>query len=458
MRIFGYEITFSRKEKRTSDFTGGNYLISNASFSAPYGTKATDQTILGLSPVWAAIRYISEGVAMLPFDVYRSTPDGNERNPNHPLQYLISERPHPHYSRIDFLSALVANACLGDGFARIHFDPNQRPYALELLPRAIVSMRYGSQGQLLYDIMGSPSPSDVYSPPVIVATLQDCEIIHIKGVTLSGVKGERLTLTHKDGFGAALSAQKYVGNFFDNGAAPSGALVYPSLLTKEQIDKAEKKVQNKYSGADNAGRVMILDGGMKFERFSMGPQEAALVDFRNLSVEDCSRIFKVPLHMLSSLDRSTFSNIEQQEGDYYTHCLPVWSQKIEQEFNYKLFTALERSKRRAFVAFDYTFARMGDSDSTAKMIAATVQNGVMTANEWRKRLNLQTIPDGNRTYIQQNMMPTDMVDEVLENKYEKDKGEAAQDQAPDVEETDTPDAGTDNQNITNGNDTEQPND
>ena len=426
------------KGEKRGAFSGENFLLERARFMPTTQTRASDKTVLGLSPVWSAIRYISEGVAMLPLDVYRKTPDGNVKNENHGLQYLISERPHEHYSKFDFLSALIANACMGDGYARIHFNASGQPYALELLPREIVSVRMSPNGSLLYDIWGNPAPVDVSSGLSIMATLQAYEMIHIKGVSFNGMKGERLTLTHKDGFGAALAAQSYTKNFFDNGAAVSGAVVYPQALTKEQADRAQKKFRDDYAGSDNAGRVMVLDAGVKFEKFSMGPQEAALVDFRNLSVEDCSRIFKIPLHMLSSLDRSTYSNIEQQENDFYTHCLPTWTQKIEQEFNYKLFTRIEREKKRAFVAFDYTFVRMGDSQSTAQLIAATVQNGIMSQNEWRQRLNLPTMPDGNDRYIQQNMAPVGMLAEILESKAEKAEG-------PDPEEPETPDNETDDE-------------
>lgn len=437
MQILGYEISFKRAEKRTDGFNGQSYLALNSSFAPAYGVKATDKTVLGLSPVWSAIRYISEGVAGLPYGIYRETPTGNEPYKSHPLNYLLCDRPHPHYSKFDFFAALIANACMGDGFARIHFDMSTgRPYALELLPRHIVSMRYTPDGRILYDVMGNPAPSEVFSAQTIVATLQEWEMIHIKGVSFNGLKGERLTLTHRDGFGAAIAAQQYTKNFFDNGAAVSGAMVFPQALTKEQLDRAESKFREKYAGSDNAGRVMILDAGMKFERFSMGPQEAALVDFRNLSAEDTSRIFKIPLHMLSSLDRSTYSNIEQQENDYYAHTLPPWTLKVEQEINYKLFTRIEREKRRAFTGFDYTFARMGDSESTAKMIAATIQNGVMEPNEWRQRMNLQTKPDGDRRYIQQNMMPVDLADDVLMNKYAKPATNTAAPEPEDVEDDD----------------------
>ncbi len=441
LRIFGYDISFKRTpatENRTAaGFTGQNYLIEHARMSPVTNTRATDKNILGLSPVWSAIRYISEGVAMLPLDVYRRTPEGNIKTPNHPLQYLIADRPHRYYSKFDFLSALISNALLGDGYARIHFDTSGAPYALEVLPRDIVSIELTQSGAMLYHVWGNPAPATVFGGLQIVATLQDYEVIHIKGVSFNGIKGERLTLTHKDGLGAALSAQAYTKQFFENGAAVAGAIIFPQSLTKEQRDRVQDKFARDHSGSDNAGKVMVLDSGVKYEKISMGPQEAALVDFRNLSVEDCSRIFKIPLHMLSSLDRSTYSNIEQQENDFYAHCLPTWTQKIEQEFNFKLFTRLEREKRRAFVQFDYTFVRMGDSQSTAQLIASTIQNGIMTQNEWRQRLNLPTMADGNERYIQQNMAPVGMLSELLEGKIEQAEGVDVEE--PDVEEPDTED-------------------
>jgi len=97
-----------------------------------------------------------------------------------------------------------------------------------------------------------------------------------------------------------------------------------------------------------------------------------------------------------------------------------------------LFTRIEREKKRAFVQFDYTFVRMGDSQSTAQLISSTIQNGIMTQNEWRQRLNLPTQPDGNDRYIQQNMAPVAMLAELLEAKAEKAE-------APEMEEPDTPD-------------------
>lgn len=415
MRVFGYDFTLKRAstekhEERGRSLNGTEVLqiLGNNS------TNVSDKNVLGLSPVWAAIRYISEGVAALPLGVYSKTDSGIFPKEEHPLSYLISERPHNLYSKFDFLCALVANACLGDGFARIHFDEiTARPRSLELLPRTAVTPRFDNLGNMVYDVAGTMGGKTVF------VTLQDYEMLHIKGVSFNGLQGEKITVTHRDGFAAGISSQKFGRKYFENGAHTSGALIYPIALAPDQYKTAGERIKAQYAGAENAGKTMLLDGNVKYERFSAGPNDAALVDFRNLSVQDTARIFKMPLHMLSSLDRSTYSNVEQQELDFYQHTLPPWTEKIQSEFNYKLFQKLEREKRRAFTMFDYTFVRMGDSDGTSKMISSTIQNGVMSQNEWRKRLMLPVLDEGGRTWVQQNMMPIDMANDVLTNKYTK---------------------------------------
>lgn len=370
----------------------------------------SDRTISGLSPVWSALRYISEGVAGLTCGIYRQQGTDTLPNPDHPINSIL-RRPHPHYTWFDFIQALVWNGCLGDGFARIYWDEaTARPVALEHLPRHLVKVDYGRDGSLVYHVSGL-----LNGKPVNVV-LSDREVIHIKGVTVTGVAGEKLTLTHREGFQAGIAAQEYTAAFFENGAHTNGAIIHPAELKLEQARLFRKKLQEQHAGSANAGKTLILDGGVKYERMSLGPQEAALVDFRRLSVEDTSRIFKMPLHMLSSLDRSTFSNIEQQEKDFFTHTLPPWTEKIAQEISYKLFTAREFASRRAFFQYDYTFAMQGDMDSMAKFFASAIQNGYMSLNEARQRLKLPMVEGGDRLFIQQNLMPVDMADEVLSSK------------------------------------------
>ena len=375
----------------------------------PSAVPVTNKSILGLSPAWAAIRYISETVAAMPIGVYSwdAKNEGYDSRTDHPVNSVVSSRPHPHYTKFDFFQALIANACLGNGFARIHRDASFQPYALELIPPHMVQIDHSDDGSLIYKISGEKAGKSVN------ITLMDFEMIHIKGVTFNGASGEKISLIHRDNISSSLAAQKYTDNFFSNGTHLSGTLTTDLELSEEQRENAREAFKNAYGGLDNVGTTAVLDMGVKYNRVGLTPQEAALVDFRKLSAEECSRIFKVPMHMLSNLDRSAFSNIEQQSLEFRQYTLPTWTEKVEQEINYKLFSKLEFQKRRAFVMFDYTHLNMADTDSMSKLISAGVQNGVFTGNMFRKWYKQPKHPDGDRLYIQRNLVPVDRVDDTI---------------------------------------------
>mgnify|MGYP006314306627 CR=1 FL=1 len=369
----------------------------------------TDRSILGLSPAWAAIRYISETVAAMPIGVYSwdAKNEGYDSRTDHPVNSVVSSRPHPHYSKFDFFQALIANACLGNGYARIHRDASFQPVALELIPPRMVTVDYSDDGSMLYKISGERAGK------AVEIVLYDFEMIHIKGVTFNGAQGERISLVHRDNISSSLAAQQYTDTFFRQGAHISGTISTDLELNQEQRENAREAFRDSYGGLDKVGTTAILDMGLKYNRVGLTPQEAALVDFRKLSAEESSRIFKVPMHMLSSLDRSAFSNIEQQSLEFRQYTLPTWTEKVEQECNYKLFSKIEFQKRRAFVMFDYTHLNMADTDSMSKLISSGVQNGVFTGNMFRKWYKQPKHPDGDRLYIQRNLVPVDRVDDTI---------------------------------------------
>jgi HK97 family phage portal protein len=196
------------------------------------GTAITNETVLTIPPAWSAIRYISEGIASLGRGVFRRDPGGDVfPDHNSPVSFLVDGRPHPQYTFFDFLQTLVTNACLGNGYARIHFDPETaRPYALELIPQEYVTEEYSRTGQLFYHVCGALNDQavNIYLPHT--------EMIHIKGVSFTGVRGKRLSLVHQSAFSLGVNSAKYSETYFEKGATVGGILSFPNQLSKEQRD------------------------------------------------------------------------------------------------------------------------------------------------------------------------------------------------------------------------------
>lgn len=432
MRIGGYEIGLFYAHRVKEQETRGVSLSSPAiqsyfgfNTSSPQFSSNND-TLLSIPPVWSAIRYITEGIASLNKGVFTRQADGDVF-PDHgsPVAMLFDGRPHPHYSTFDFFQALISNACLGNGYARVHRDAlTMKPYALEILPQEFVNIVYSPSGSLFYHVCGT------IDERVVNTYLPETDMVHIKGVSFTGIAGKKTTLIHKGSFATAIGSQKYGQTWFEKGASVGGLMTFPNALTKEQREVLKTKLEDSHSGGRNAGSIMVLDAGADFKAMQAGPQDAAVMDFSNLSTIQVSQIFKVPLHLLSQLDRSTFSNMEQQNQDFVVHCLMPWTRKIEEELTTKLFTVSEVRNRRRFFAFDLSTLQMGDMDAQAKFFASAIQNGWMTPNEVRAKKNLNKIEGGDQLFIQQNMAPMDRLNEILDGKngqIQTTPAEAAQD-------------------------------
>lgn len=451
LQLGGYEIGFfyARKARPAQEQRGLN--LTNPAVAAylglsdytPGGKVVSNDTVLTIPPAWSAIRYISEGIASLGRGVFIRQTDGDVF-PDHgsPVSYLIDGRPHPHYSMFDFLQTLVSNACMGNGYARIHFDAQTaKPYALELIPPEFVQLVYSVGGQLFYHISG------VMDNQAVNVYLPETEMVHIKGVSFTGLQGKRVSMIHQDTFSLGVNSAKYSQTYFEKGASVGGLITFPNVLTPDQRDRLRDKVSVQHLGGKNAGSIMVLDGGADFKPMQAGPENSKVIDFANLSTVEVSQIFKVPLHLLSQLDRSTFSNMEQQNQDFVIHCLRPWAKKIEEEFNSKLFTTSEARTRRRFFAFDLDAMMMGDMQAQAAFFSSAIQNGWMTPNEIRAKKNMNRIEGGDTLFIQQNMAPMELLGEILEAKA-NGTGQT-QTQTPDQgasTEDDTPDAGTNNNN------------
>lgn len=421
--------TGKNSEKRSGGpvYPGANDIYAQMALSAQSksGQAVNDRTIMGIPAMFRAINVIAGTMAAMESGVLRRTSNGVELGTGHPVFNLFVGRPHQYYTKYDFIHALITNACLGNGYARIHWGPDGRPYALEILPSEGVWQEWLTSGEMVYrvtTILGGKPASLI---------LPSSDVIHLKGFsTYDGVTGRRISLIHKEVLGSALAANDFSSEYFSNGVHIPGFLSRPEIIGVDEAEAIQRKVSNA-KGVANAGGLPFFDGGMKFERVGQTMQEAALVDFRKYTVEECSRITGVPLHMLSENSRSTFTNMEQQSADYVTHCVNHWAVKAEEEFTTKLFTPSEIRGRRYFYNFNVESMIRGDTEAIAKMIAAVIPNSIMTPNEVRARFfNMNSIEGGNELLAQVNMTLLKKLGETPET----EDGEQTNDQEDDKPE------------------------
>lgn len=202
----------------------------------------------------------------------------------------------------------------------------------------------------------------------------------------------------------ALATEEFGANFFGQGANPSGIIEYPGKLSDQALQRYKQEVRAAHEGLSNRHRIMILEEGLKYHQVTIPPEEAQFLDTRKFQIAEIARIFRVPLHMLAELDRSTNNNIEHQSIEFVVHTIRPWLVRWEQAIRMKLFTPLERQKG-FFAEFLVDGLLRGDIESRYSAYAVGRQNGWLSANDIRELENMNPIPGGDVYLVNGNMMP-----------------------------------------------------
>lgn len=386
------------------------------------GVSVNNDTALTLPPFFGAVRYISEGIAMLDRKVKKRKDSSFVLADNHPISHLINERPHPDYTWFDFLSALITNACLGNGYARIWWDyETMRPKHLEHIPQGMVWPEYDQNGVLWYRVAGE------LHGRMVSWVLPRTDVIHIKGFTTNAIVGRPTALVHRPTLGAGIAAQQYTESIFGKGARPSIAIKTKDELLANEVQQIEDGIMNRHGGSENAGRPLVLDNGMDVVYLQWSPVDVALVDFRRLNVEDVSMITLVPVDMLVSSGKTgTYGASVQKAQNFLTHCLGPWIEKFQEEFNSKTFLASERRGGRVFFEFDTSMYLSMDKKSEAEVLRELVAGSIITPNEARERLGMAAAEGGDVLFGSINQLPIKDVAQIALAKYLSAAGEALQ--------------------------------
>ena len=149
--------------------------------------------------------------------------------------------------------------------------------------------------------------------------------------------------------------------------------------------------------------------GQSQGRTDGSPEDAQMLETRKFGVEEICRFFGVPPHMIGDLDKSSFSNIEQQSLEFVKYTLDPWVIRFEQAITAKLLTEGER--RSVYVKFNLEGLLRGDYASRMNGYAVARQNGWMSANDIRELENLDRIDEaegGDLYLVNGNMLPLNL--------------------------------------------------
>ena len=393
---------FKARDKPENRTAGSSYTFFMGGSTA--GKIVTERSAMQMTAVYSCVRILAEAIAGLPLHLYRYTDSGGkEKATDHPLYLLLHDEPNPEMSSFVFRETLMTHLLLwGNAYAQIIRNGKGEVMALYPLMPNKMSVERDENGQLYYTYTRSAEEAKTAETGRVILLPKD--VLHIPSLGFDGLVGYSPIAMAKNAIGLAIATEEYGAKFFANGAAPSGVLEHPGTIKDPQ--RVREAWQSQFGGSSNSGKIAVLEEGMKYTPISISPEQAQFLETRKFQINEIARIFRVPPHMVGDLEKSSFSNIEQQSLEFVKYTLDPWVVRWEQSIARSLLS--ENEKKQYFVKFNLEGLLRGDYASRMNGYATARQNGWMSANDIRELENLDRIPaeEGGDLYlINGNMLP-----------------------------------------------------
>lgn len=382
---FGKKRTEQPKIEERSYF--GDYLSYNCA------TNYTTEKSMLLSTVYRCVEVISDSVAQLPLEPYKMDSQGYKiKFTSHPTYKLLNKEPNPRMTRFDFIKVLIVSTLLkGNGYAYIERDNKGDAVGLHFIPAELVTINRPKslRESVSYSIAG-------------LGTVESCNMIHIKNFSYDGIEGVS-TLRHaRNTLGLSTDAEAHAAGFFKGGANLAGILKTTTNLNSQQKNELKRSWQMAFSPATGTPNgVAVLEGNLSFEPITVNPTDAQLLETRQFNVVDICRFFGVSPVKAFDLSKSSYSTVEATNLSFLTETLSPLLEKIEQEFERKLYKPSEKDS--IDVRFDTATLLRADKQSLANYYQTLFNIGVVSPNDIRKQLDMEAIDGGDNTFVQVNI-------------------------------------------------------
>lgn len=366
--------------------------------SSSSGEAVTIDSALGLAATWACVNLLAGTIASLPLMVYRTSGGVRTVARDHPLYWVLHDSPNYDQTALDFWEFIAASIELhGNGYAEIETRDSGQVYALNPIRPDIMGVRRLSSGDIEYRWTDEQGRSQV-------ATQE--RVLHIRGFGGGPLGGVSTLSVCRHTFGAAQATDKAASTMFANSALPSGILSTDKPLTKEQREIAEGLLADKFSGAINAGRPMLLDNGVTWTQLTISPEDAQMLESRKFSGEEICRLFGVPPAMVGYGDKSSNwgTGKEVDVLGFQKFNLRRRLKRIEQALMKQLLTAADRAAG-VTIEFNLEGLLRGDSAARALFYQSGLSNGWLTINEVRAIENMEPVVGGNTPRMQSQNVP-----------------------------------------------------
>lgn len=351
--------------------------------------KLLGVSVDGLSPnklrqatYFTCMRIMTDTISKLPVKLFQDTEDGIQRIRDHPTTQLLKLRPNDYMSASDFWKAVeFQRNHHGNAIVIPEFDPRTGK-AKALYPvdfsnieiwmddRGIIGHR-NAVWYVIKDKLGTEH------------RLESDMVLHFKAMTSNGIAGISTRDQLSELIENAQSSQGYVNQYFKNGLFAKGIIQYSSALDEGAEKKMAARFERMVSGIKNAGKILPLPLGFSFQPTNTSMADAQFFEISGLTIRQIAAAFGIKMHHLNDLEKSTHTNIEQQQKSFYVDTLQSILVMYEQELTYKLLLRREIASDY-FYKFNVDSILRADIKTRYESYRIAIQSGFKSPNEIRK--------------------------------------------------------------------------
>jgi HK97 family phage portal protein len=357
--------------------------------------------------VYRCVNEISKGASSVPFIIKA----GDQIIEQHPLIDLLN-RPNPLQSYSEFFNSLFGYVLLsGNAYIlKVGSDLGSPKELHQLRPDRI-------------NIKGSGNPiPEKYEYKVNGRVQTTYEVDQENG--FSELKHVKLWNPLDDYYGLSpMSAaavevdqfnmsSKHNVNLLQNGARPSGAVIFKPQddagfavnLSESQRQQLLTDLNNRFSGAGNAGRPMLLEGDFDWKEMGLSPKDMDFHRLKNMATTDIALCFGVPSQLVGVPDSQTYSNVAEARLALYEETIIPHLRKMASDLNEWLVPMFDDRLTLEF-DIDSIPALAERKKKTYENVTSAVREGIMTRNEARKIIGLETVEGADDLYVSANLFP-----------------------------------------------------
>lgn len=342
------------------------------------GVEVSASTAMHSATVAACVRLLSESVASLPLFTLRRVGESKVKAPEHPAYRLLHDRPNEYQTSYLWRQVAMSHVLLhGNSYSLIERGASGELRALWPIDPARVTVR--AEGGGIYYEIGGPQK----------LTVPYADMVHFRGPSLDGITGVSIISMARQGIGLDLALTQHGAAIFKNRARP-GLIVKTKNMLSDTARGAKERWLREFTGSLNAGKSVILEGGLELENGQQGysNQDAEFLGSRGFTVQEICRWFRVPPHLIGDPTRLAYASSETEMNAFLVHTLRPWLVNLEAEINFKIF---DGDGEQHFAEFAADGIARGDQAARYESYRVGIEAGFLSVADVRRIENLPAI-------------------------------------------------------------------